>query len=242
MAGLGDALASTGMKMPVFSSGGIFQFILAAILFILIIGGLGGFAWWFILKKIYNRRIVIFEKVGQIFEPTGYDTAKEYIIGDGGEKVLYLRKRKFWKVAEKQSSRSTYWFAVLDDGYWYNITLGDLNSKLGTVEATGISPEIHKLMRYQNAGLRKNLQERHLKKNWYDHPLIGWIGAIVFVLIAGIMLYLIAKQMLQDLPQTLALQNSILERQFSLLEIMKELTLSQKDTTEMLINSGCGVK
>ena len=218
-----DILAAGGIKMPALTTSGAFQIIMSGVIFILIVVTLVVLFYIVIMKRIYNKKVIIFEKVGQVFEPTGYDTAKEYIIGDGGEKVLFLRKRKVWKVAEKQSSRKTYWFAVLDDGYWYNVTLGDLNADLGTIEVTGINPAIHKLMRYQNSGLRKNLSERHLKKHWYDHPLIGWIGAIVFVLVVGVMLFLIAKQMLQDLPQTLSLQNQILERQFNLMEILKEM-------------------
>lgn len=222
MAGITDAMATAGVQMPSFSAGGVFQFIFAGLLFIVIAGGLAAICYFTIMKKIYNKRVIIMEKVGQRFEPTGYDTAKEYIIGDGGEKVLFLRKRKVWKVAESQSSRDTYWFAVLDDGYWYNVTLGDLNKELGEFETTGISPQIHKLMRYQNAGLRKNLQERHLKKHWYDHPLIGWIGAIIFVLIVGIMLYLIAKQMMQDLPAVMASEKEILTMQYNLNQQIKE--------------------
>ena len=135
---------------------------------------------------------------------------------------MYLKKRKVWKVGEKQASRNTYWFAILDDGYWYNVTIGDLNKDLGTFDVTGINPAIHKLMRYQNAGLRKNLEERHKKNKWWEHPLVGWIGAIVFVLVTGVLLFLIGKEMLQELPKVLELQSQILERIYSLTEILNQ--------------------
>ena len=154
---LTDLLGQAGISIPSIRGNSVLMFVGGAFITILLAGGIIAFGIWMMNRLNYKKKIVIFEKVGQNFEPTGQDRARECVIGIGGEKVLYLKSRKIWKVAEKQASRNTYWFAVLDDGYWYNITLGDLNKDLGEFNVTGISPEMHKLMRYQNAGLRKNL-------------------------------------------------------------------------------------
>lgn len=220
---LTDLLGQAGISIPSISGNSVLLFVGGAFITILLATGIIAFGIWLMNRLNYKKKIIIFEKVGQNFEPTGKDKARENIIGIGGEKVLYLKNRKIWKVAEKQASRNTYWFAVLDDGYWYNITLGDLNKDLGEFDVTGISPEMHKLMRYQNAGLRKNLAERHLKKKWYEHPLIGWIGCIIFVLITGIMFIMIGKQYIGQLPQTLELLNTLTERVNNLIEITSEL-------------------
>lgn len=220
MSQVGDMLAKTGISMP--SMGGVFFWIIGFLLLVLIIIIMAGFAWWIFNKLTYNKKIKIFEKVGQRFQHTGSDVAREFAITETGEKVLFLKKRKVWKVGEAQASPKTFWFAILADGYWYNFTLGDFNEKLGTFEISGINPEMHKLMRYQNAGLRKNLAERHLKKKWWEHPLVGWIGAIIFVLIVGILFFLIGKQLLSDLPKTLELQNQILERIHNLIQMFEQ--------------------
>lgn len=219
-----DFMAKAGASLP--SAGTIFWSILGFLIFAVVMIIIAFVGWWIINYFTYNRKVIIFEKVGQIFEPTGRDRAKEFNIGIGGEKVLFLKKRKVWRVAEKQASRSTYWFAILDDGYWYNVTLGDLNKGLGEFETTGVDPKMHKLMRYQNAGLRKNLAERHLKKKWWEHPLVGWIGAVVFVLVTGIIFIMIGKYYFQALPQAQELQNQILERLYNLLQQLESMGCS----------------
>lgn len=221
MAQITDLLGKAGISMP--SMGGVMTGILGFILLLFICGAMVLVTWLILNSMTYNKRIIIFGKVGQHFEPTEKDKAKEMVIGDGGERVLFLKRRKLWKIAEVQASRNTYWFAILDDGYWYNVSLGDLNKDLGEFKVTGISPEMHKLMRYQNAGLRKNLKERHMKKKWYEHPLIGWIGAILFVLVVGIMFVLIGKQYYQQIPQTLSALNTLTERINNLLEAATNL-------------------
>lgn len=221
MGQIDDLMASAGWNAP--NMGGITMGVLGVIIFILVLGAVIFLGWYLINAMTYKKKVIIFEKVGQGFEPTGRDKAKEFIIGAGGEKVLFLKKRKIWKVGEKQASPNNYWFAILDDGYWYNVTLGDLNKELGEFGTTGISPEMHKLMRFQNAGLRKNLQERHLKKKWWEHPMVGWIGAILFVLIAGIMYIMIGKYYFQEIPQTLHVLNTLTERITNLMEATRHL-------------------
>ncbi len=221
MSQIGDLVASSGLSMPsmqgaMAGAGGIFVLILVG-------GILAFFTWWILDFLTYGKKIIIFGKVGQRYEPIGRDKAKEFTIGDGGEKVLFLKKGKIWKVGEKQASRNTYWFAILPDGYWYNITLGDLDKELGEFKVTGISPQMHKLMRFQNSGLRKNLKDRHIKKKWYEMPIVGWIGAIVFVLVTGIMFIMIGKQYFQLIPQTLGSLNTVLERTNNLLEAAANL-------------------
>lgn len=221
-----NLLAESGISLPNVSGSSILKFIGGGLLTLVLSVGIVILGIWIMNKLTYKKEIIIFEKVGQKFEPTGKDKAREFVLGVGGERVLYLKKAKIWKVAEQQASRNTYWFAILDDGYWYNITLGDLNKDLGEFDVTGISPEIHKIMRYQNAGLRKNLADRHLKKKWYEHPLIGWIGAILFVIITGIMFVMIAKEYLVILPETMRLANQLIERINNLIPIVSDLLQS----------------
>jgi len=216
-----EIVQSSGFQLP--TLGGMFSGLIGFLLFIFIAAGLSITTWVIMNKMSYNKKIVIFELVGNKFEPTRKDTAKEITIGQGGERVLFLKKHKLWKVAEKQASRNTYWFAIGSDGYWYNFVMENLNLRIGTSEIGGINPEMHKIMRYQNAALRKNLQERHIKKKWFEHPIVGWIGAIIFVLVVGIMFMMIGKYYFAELPNTLQLLNQILEKQAVLLDKVANL-------------------
>jgi membrane protein implicated in regulation of membrane protease activity len=232
-----DVISSSGLKMPNVSS--MLIIVMGFAIMIIVVVTLGVLAWWIYNRLTYTKRIIIFEKVGDRFQNTGVDSAKEVTIGVGGERVLYLKKRKVWKVGEKQTNDKTYWFAILDDGYWYNFTLGDLNKKLGEFETTGISPEIHKLMRYQSAGLRKNLEERHIKKKWFEHPLVPWIAAMLFVIITGVFFIMIGNKYFEKLPTVLDQQNTLTERTNALIEQGTELTRAMTnllDTADNICN------
>ncbi len=182
----------------------------AGLLFlILIIGGLIGVAFWASNKLSYTRKVIIWTEVGDHYEPNGKDVAKEIRIGDGGEMCLFLKKRKVWRVANKQTGRNTYHFFIGRDGYWYNDTVQFDDGQLRT---KGINPELHKVMRYQNSALRKNLHENLKNKiTWWDKNG-GWLKGLIFVMVTGIFFMMIGKYFFAELPRTLDLLNQILER------------------------------
>lgn len=152
---------NTGINLPTFSNsgfGGIISIILA-ILVITVLISLG--IWWWFMNRIYNRKIIIFENIaGQGYQPTGRDTARIVKIGDGGEELLFLRRRKVYRTAYgRKMGINTYWFAIGQDGYWYNTLLGDLDAKMGMLDIEPIDRD----MRYMHVAIRKNIQERYRK-------------------------------------------------------------------------------
>jgi len=152
---------NTGINMPNFSNSGIggIVTIVLAIIFVTILIGLG--IWWWYMNRIFNRKIIIFENIaGQGYQPTGKDTARLIKIGDGGEELLFLRKRRVYRTAYgRKMGTNTYWFAVGQDGYWYNTLLGDLDAKMGMLDIEPIDRD----MRYMHVAIRKNIQERYRK-------------------------------------------------------------------------------
>ena len=51
--------------------------------------------WYFYQRKIYNKKIVVFENIsGQGFQPIYKDNARLISVGDGGEELMYLKKKK----------------------------------------------------------------------------------------------------------------------------------------------------
>jgi hypothetical protein len=173
----------TGLNMPTISTagwGGTITLILAVI-FIFILIGVGIWIWF--QNRLFNRKIIIYENIaGQGYQITGRDTARIVKIGDGGEELLFLRKRKVYRTAYgRKMGLNTYWFAVGQDGYWYNIVLGDLDAKMGMLDIEPIDRD----MRYMHVAIRKNIQERYRKTTFaekYGQIIVSGIFMIIMVI------------------------------------------------------------
>jgi hypothetical protein len=160
---LGLSIGS-GISMPSFGGAGTTIIWVLFGIVVLIIAGI--LIWMNFQKKLYNKKVVIFENIGgQGYQKTGEDTARLIKIGDGGEEILYLRARKSFKTAYgKKMGANTYWFAVGQDGYWYNCTLGDLDAKMGMLDIEPVDRD----MRYMHVAIRKNIQDRYKKQSFMD--------------------------------------------------------------------------
>ncbi len=132
------------------------------------------------LWRTYNKRIIVFENIsGQGFQPVHKDRARLIALGDGGEEILFLRKKKVYRTAYgKKMGKNTYWFAVGQDGYWYNIILGDVDAKMGMLDIEPIDRD----MRYMHVAIRKNIQDRYRKTKWmekYGQMVISLIALLI---------------------------------------------------------------
>jgi len=80
--------------------------------------------------RTFNRKIIVFENIsGQGFQPVLKDRARLISLGDGGEEILFLKKKKVYRTAYgRKMGKNTYWFAIGQDGYWYNVVLGDVRA------------------------------------------------------------------------------------------------------------------
>ena len=171
-----------GFNLPTFSTAGIgfWISILAAGVFVLII--LGVLIWMWIQWKTYYIKIRDFENIsGQGYQLVGRNTARLVKIGDGGEELLLLRRGKSYRTAYgKKMGKNEYWFCKGQDGYWYNVTLGDLDAKMGMLDIEPIDRD----MRYMHVAIRKNIQERYKKESLmekYGPIVISFIFLIIMV-------------------------------------------------------------
>lgn len=151
----------TGMNLPAAANGiagSTITVILTVILFILA----GCIIMYMVLmNKKFNKKIIKFENIsGQGYQPVGKDRARLVKIGDGGEEILYFRKEKTYRTAYgKKMGTNTYWFSKGQDGYWYNVLLGDLDAKKGMLDIEPVDRD----MRYMHVAIRKNITERYRK-------------------------------------------------------------------------------
>jgi len=175
----------TGVSVPsaVNIMGGGTITIIATIFIIAIVIALG--LYFYISTKTFNKKIILFENIaGQGYQVTYKDTARIIKIGDGGEELLYLRKKKVYRTAYgKKMGPNTYWFAVGQDGYWYNILLGDLDAKMGMLDIEPVDRD----MRYMHVAIRKNIAERYKKTSFMEkYGAIMFNGIFLIIMLFGL--------------------------------------------------------
>ncbi len=176
-----------------FGSGWVFWFtiILLGIIFLAVIG-FAGFLYY--MSRIYNKKIVVFENIaGQGYRRSYTDRARFVKLGDGGEELMYLLKKRLFRSAYgRKMDKNEYWFAVGQDGYWYNFLLGDLDAKMGMLDIEPIDRD----MRYMHVAVRKNIQDRYRKIGFmekYGTMVMGSIFLVIMLIGAWFMFDKIAE-------------------------------------------------
>jgi hypothetical protein len=131
--------------------------------------------------KVYNKKIYDFENVsGQGWVLVQKDKARLIKVGDGGEEILYLRKRRTYRTAYgKKMGKNQYWFAKGQDGYFYNVVLGDLDAKMGMLDIEPIDRD----MRYMHVAIRKNIEARYDKRTFMEKYGVMLILGVYFLIV-----------------------------------------------------------
>jgi len=128
---------------------------------------------------------MVFENIsGQGYQLVYKDRARLIKLGDQGEEILYLLKKKVYRTAYgKKMGQNTYWFAVGQDGYWYNVVLGDIDAKMGMLDIEPIDRD----MRYMHVAIRKNIQDRYKKVNFMEkYGTYIMSGVFLIIMLIGI--------------------------------------------------------
>jgi len=194
----------TGISLPSLTNS-FFGASLTIILTGLIIVGLIGIGIWIYFDRVkFNKKIILFENIsGQGYQPTLRDRAMLIKIGDGGEELLFLKKKKVYRTAYgKKMGKNTYWFAVGQDGYWYNILLGDLDAKMGMLDIEPVDRD----MRYMHVAIRKNITERYRKVGFMEKYGMMVFSMVFILLMFGGLWFLIDQigELLNQATSTVA--------------------------------------
>lgn len=97
----------------------------------------------FLFFKTYNKKVVLFENIsGQGYQPILKTRARTINLGVGGEEILKTLNGKFVTAYGRKMGKNTFWFAKGQDGYWYNIVLGDLDSKRAMLDIEPIDRDV----------------------------------------------------------------------------------------------------
>ena len=152
------------------------------VLFLMVIV-MGVIIWLVYQWRIYNIRVIDWE-----FNQSGgwrrrKDKARLLKVGDGGEEIMLLKRKKQLRGAYgRKMAPNEYWFARGQDGYFYNIVLGDIDAKMGMLDIEPIDRD----MRYMHVAVRKNAADRYTKQSFLDKYGTFIAGALILIiLLAG---------------------------------------------------------
>jgi len=170
-----------GINLPTFTNSGmgIWITLIAFFLLVVIIIAIGFYLY--LQNKVFNLHIEDYENIaGQGFQRVHVDKARTIKVGDGGEEIILLRKKKQYRTAYgKKMGNNRYWFAKGQDGYFYNILLGDLDAKRGMLDIDPVDRDL----RYASASIRELVKERYKKRNINTATAIVVGGIVLTVLI-----------------------------------------------------------
>ena len=121
------------------SSSWIYVAIVAVIGFIFIVG-----ITLILFFMSYNKKIIVFENVsGAGYQPVLRSRARIVKLGSGGEEILKTLYGGYYVSAYgRKMGKNTYWYAKGQDGYWYNVLLGDLDTKLSMLDIEPVDRDI----------------------------------------------------------------------------------------------------
>ena len=224
-----------GIRLPNITGGSGFvtSALWAGIIFIVVaIIAIIGYIIWD--RRRYKYKVIVFENLGgRQYSVKGYDRARLVKVGDGGEEILYLKKNKCFRTAYgKKMSKNTYWFAIGQDGYWYNIILGDLDAKRGELDIEPIDRD----MRYMHVAIRKNIQDRYRKIKFMEkYGTILFMGIFLIIMLIGIW-FLLGK--MAETSQTLS---GSLEKTIPVTEKLFEKAENIVSSLDNICTGGSGI-
>lgn len=191
-------MVSIGETISGFTSGFQFGGVVGWITILIMVGVIaaivGALTYWFVIYSKYNIKITVLENIaGQGYVPSRKDKARVVKIGDGGEEVLELKKHKVYRTAYgKKIGKRTYAFAIGSDGYWYNITFGNLDTRLREL---GVEP-VDRDMRYMHVAIRRNIKDRY-EKITFLQKYGGLLAYTALVAVTGVFMWLIFDKFLE---------------------------------------------
>lgn len=150
--------------------------------------------------------------------------ARRVKVGAGGEELFKLLRPGVYRTAYgKRIAPKTYAFAEGSDGYWYNITLGDLDTQLGILDVEPVERD----MRMMSVAVEKIIQDNY-NPNKSQQVVMG-IFLFIMCIIMLIGLYIIVGK--------IGSISTAFETSTAKFETIAEI---QAKTTSMLVGAGYG--
>ena len=170
-------------------------------IYILIIGLVGviliGIIALLLFMNTYNKKVIFFENIsGQGYQPIIRTRARVIKLGRSGEEILKTLKGGIYLSAYgRKMGKNTYWYAKGQDGYWYNILLGDLDAKFGILDIEPVDRDV----RMFHLGIDKIAEKDYAQKKSFLERYGVQVMVFIFLIIFLVGLFAIAGKINQGL-------------------------------------------
>lgn len=132
----------------------------------------------------YNKKIILFENISGVgYQPVLRTRARIVKLGSGGSEILRTLKGGYYVSAYgRKMGKNTYWYAKGQDGYWYNILIGDLDTKLSMLDIEPIDRDV----RMFHVGVSKLAQNDYGKHGFLEkYGIHIMLFAFLIVMLIG---------------------------------------------------------
>ena len=181
--------------------------------------------YWWVTRKKWTHKIIIFEVINGIPQITERDTATTVKIESTGDKVLLLNKRKMYlPMPQFRMERNSYAYFIREDGELINFRFENIDKTLRQMGVKLVSAD----MKYSRASLQKLLKDNYKKSSWLKE-LIPYIGFGFLIFMIGISVYLVSGQLIEVLAKVAEILKAIeplIERQEDVLGALENVCSS----------------
>lgn len=172
----------------------------------------------------YNCKVELYENIGggSKMVRTLKTRARKVKISAGGEELLKLLRPSVYRTAYgKLIAPKTYAFGVGSDGYWYNMTFGDLDTQMGVLDVEPIDRDV----RMMSVAVEKVIQDNYNPNK--NMQIVMGIFLFIMILVMLVGLYVIVGK-IGGISKDLGTNQ----------QVFQNIAKTQADTTQLLINAG----
>ena len=145
----------------------------------------------FFFFSTYKKKIIVFENIaGQGYQPVFRSRARILKLGVGGEEILKtLFGGHFVSAYGRKMGKNIYWYAKGQDGYWYNIVLGDLDTKQAMLDIEPIDRDV----RMFHVALDRLSHSTYGKQSFIEKYGVHMIMFLFLIVLIGGMWFIVGK-------------------------------------------------
>lgn len=130
--------------------------------------------------KTYRRKIIVFDPNG--WKIVFRSRARVIRLGPERTELMKTFAGNYYVSAYDKKTNGAYWYVIGSDGYWYNVTLGDWDAKLGMVDIEPIDRDVRAQHKANADLIRIRYGE---KKNWEKWMFGLFLLALIVIFFIG---------------------------------------------------------
>lgn len=154
----------------------------------IVVALLVGIIIWIMVIRRYNKKIVLFKKIGGKVVKVGEDKGTFERVGIAGDYWLRMMgSKKIVARPKLEISKNEFWFYEREDGEWINFVLEDIDKRMKDMNIYYIDED----MRLNRIAIQKNLVDRYKKGGFWEKygTLISFALFVIIITICLIVLF-----------------------------------------------------